>query len=193
MATRVVMLMDDAAAAEALLPGFVVMASIDADALPDAVVIDEMGADPAALEHIRAARTAAPGAKLVLLTGSPDPQWLEAASLAGVDAAVSKHLPAAALWALVRHVIAENVFHAFARPVKTALPSVKAAGLTDRELEILRLVASGMSNARIAAQLWVTEQTVKFHLSNTYRKLGVTSRTQASHYAYALRLVEPAA
>ena len=193
MATRVVMLMDDEATAEARLPGFEVMACIDADALPDAVVIDEMGADPTALERIREARSAAPDAKLVLLTGSADRQWLEAASLAGIDAAVSKHLPAAARWALVRHVIAENVFHAFARPVRAALPSVKAAGLTDRELEILRLVASGMSNARIAAQLWVTEQTVKFHLSNTYRKLGVTSRTQASHYAYALRLVEPAA
>jgi DNA-binding NarL/FixJ family response regulator len=183
------MLMDD----DARLPGFEVMASIDADAPPDAVVIDELGADPATLERIRAARSAAPGAKLLLLTGSADPGWLEAASLAGIDAAVSKHLPPAAMWELVRHVIAEDVFHAFARPVRAALPSVKAAGLTDRELEILRLVASGMSNARIAAQLWVTEQTVKFHLSNTYRKLGVTSRTQASHYAYALRLVEPAA
>ena len=192
MANRVVMLMDDGATAGARLPGFEVTASLDADAPPDVVVIDELGADATALEHIRAARAAAPAAKLVLLTGSQDPQWLRAASQAGIDAAVSKQLPAAALWALVRHVIAGNVFHAFAKAAPAKLDP-RAAGLTDRELEILRLVASGLSNARIAAQLWVTEQTVKFHLSNTYRKLGVTSRTQASHYAYALRLVEPAA
>ena len=53
--------------------------------------------------------------------------------------------------------------------------------LTARELEILRLVASGNSNRRIAQRLWVTEQTVKFHLSNVYRKLGVANRTEASH------------
>jgi len=193
MANRVVMLRDDGATAGALLPGCEVTGSIDADAPPDAVVIDDSGTDATTLERIRAARSAAPGAKLVLLTGSQDPQWLRAASQAGVDAAVSKQLPAAALWALVRHVIAGNVFHAFAKAATPAKLDPRAAGLTDRELEILRLVASGLSNARIAAQLWVTEQTVKFHLSNTYRKLGVTSRTQASHYAYALRLVEPAA
>ena len=193
MANRVVMLMDDGATAGARLPGFEVSGSIDADAPPDVVVIDEIGADATTLERIRAARAAAPGAKLVLLTGSQDPQWLRAASHAGIDAAVSKQLPAAAVWALVRHVLAGNVFHAFTRTATPATLDPRAAGLTDRELEILRLVASGLSNARIAAQLWVTEQTVKFHLSNTYRKLGVTSRTQASHYAYALRLVEPAA
>lgn len=47
------------------------------------------------------------------------------------------------------------------------------ARLTRRELEILRLVAEGLSNAQLASRLWVTEQTVKFHLSNVYRKLGV--------------------
>jgi DNA-binding NarL/FixJ family response regulator len=56
--------------------------------------------------------------------------------------------------------------------------------LTARELEILRLVAAGLSNNRIAAQLWVAEQTVKFHLSNIYRKLGLANRTEASHYAH---------
>jgi DNA-binding NarL/FixJ family response regulator len=200
---RIVILADDPATAEAfcrgLLPaaGLEVVACVDAaagcgaavaEARPDVVVIDEMGAGAATLERIREVRLAAPAAKLVLLTGAGDPQWLERASFAGIDAAVSKALSASALWALVRHVVAEDVFHAFARPRTEVSPN--AAGLTDRELEVLRLVASGLSNARIAAQLWVTEQTVKFHLSNTYRKLGVTSRTQASHYAHSLRLLE---
>jgi DNA-binding NarL/FixJ family response regulator len=55
--------------------------------------------------------------------------------------------------------------------------------LTEREREILELVAEGRPNAQIARTLWVTEQTVKFHLSNVYRKLGVANRTEASRLA----------
>ena len=65
-------------------------------------------------------------------------------------------------------------------------------GLTQRELELLRLVASGATNNRLAGQLFVTEQTVKFHLSNIYRKLGVANRTQASRFAYSHGLVPTA-
>ena len=55
--------------------------------------------------------------------------------------------------------------------------------MTRRELEILKHVAEGHSNAALAKMLWVTEQTVKFHLSNIYRKLDVTNRTEASRWA----------
>jgi DNA-binding NarL/FixJ family response regulator len=55
--------------------------------------------------------------------------------------------------------------------------------LTRRELEILTLVAEGHSNSQLARMLWVTEQTVKFHLSNIYRKLDVANRTEASRWA----------
>jgi DNA-binding CsgD family transcriptional regulator len=55
--------------------------------------------------------------------------------------------------------------------------------LTRRELEILQLVAEGHSNSQLAKMLWVTEQTVKFHLSNIYRKLDVANRTEASRWA----------
>ena len=55
--------------------------------------------------------------------------------------------------------------------------------LTRRELEILQLVAEGHSNAAMGRKLWVTEQTVKFHLSNIYRKLGVRNRTAAARWA----------
>ena len=61
--------------------------------------------------------------------------------------------------------------------------------ITDRELEILQHVAEGLSNAQIAKALWVTEQTVKFHLSNVYRKLGVSNRTEASRYALSRGLL----
>ena len=55
--------------------------------------------------------------------------------------------------------------------------------LTARELEVLRSVAEGHTNAQIGRELWLTEQTVKFHLSKIYRKLGVSNRTEASRYA----------
>jgi DNA-binding CsgD family transcriptional regulator len=60
----------------------------------------------------------------------------------------------------------------------------RSSKLTKRELEILRLVAEGGSNAEIARGLWVTEQTVKFHLANVYRKIGVANRTEAARFAY---------
>jgi DNA-binding CsgD family transcriptional regulator len=63
-------------------------------------------------------------------------------------------------------------------------------GLTEREREILQLVSDGESNADVARKLWITEQTVKFHLSNVYRKLDVSNRTQASRRAQQLKLVK---
>jgi DNA-binding CsgD family transcriptional regulator len=67
------------------------------------------------------------------------------------------------------------------------------AGLTRREREILQLVAEGHSNAQLARMLWVTEQTVKFHLSNIYRKLDVANRTEASRWAQLNGLLSAAA
>ena len=57
-------------------------------------------------------------------------------------------------------------------------------GLTRREVEVLQLVANGMTNRAVARALWVTSETVKFHLSNVYRKLGVGNRAEASEWAH---------
>ena len=63
------------------------------------------------------------------------------------------------------------------------------AGLTERELEVLEAVARGLANQAISSELWITEQTVKFHLTNIYRKLGVSSRTEAARYAFSRGIV----
>ena len=68
--------------------------------------------------------------------------------------------------------------------------NAKALGLTDRELAILQALARGLSNAEIAKELWVTEQTVKFHLTNIYRKLSAKNRTQATRIAHQHGLVD---
>ncbi len=73
----------------------------------------------------------------------------------------------------------------FRQTIASAAPAADddSVILTRRELEILRLVAEGRSNAQLAKMLWVTEQTVKFHLSNVFRKLQVSNRTEASRWA----------
>ncbi len=155
---------------------------------PDVVVVDEMTPQTPLVTRIQEIRAVVPAAKLLLVTVRMDDEFLAEAAAAGIDAAVAKTMHPGSLGVLVREVSRGNVFHTFA-PVSVER-SCDHFGLTARELEILRLVAAGLSNARIAAKLWVTEQTVKFHLSNVYRKLGVSSRTGATHYAYERGLVE---
>jgi DNA-binding NarL/FixJ family response regulator len=156
---------------------------------PDVIVVDDSRGST--LDHIRTVRTAAPAAKVVLLTTNMDPAWLSDATAAGIDAALAKTLSHASLGLLLREIASGHVFHAFA-PARARAAAQPAHTLTPRELEILALVAKGAANGHIARTLWVTEQTVKFHLSNIYRKLGVANRTQASHYAFLHGLIEPA-
>jgi DNA-binding NarL/FixJ family response regulator len=156
---------------------------------PDVLIVDETRTPDAALARIAEARAASRKVKIVLLTSRMDSAWLAKATAAGIDAAIRQTPSALSLGALIREVAAGNVFHAFAPPRANAAPAA-CTGLTTRELEILRRVAAGAPNSAIARQLWITEQTVKFHLSNVYRKLGVSNRTEASRYAYASGLLE---
>jgi DNA-binding NarL/FixJ family response regulator len=164
-------------------------ASVVAKAAPKVIVFDEMRDHDRALRRIRECRDAAPAAKLVLVTLSLERSWLASAAQAGIDAAIAKRIRPGSLGTFLCEVVNGNVFHAFA-PAPDRHANNAAAGLTTRETEILRLVAAGASNARIAQELWVTPQTVKFHLSNVFRKLGVANRTEASHYAHVHRIIE---
>ena len=65
----------------------------------------------------------------------------------------------------------------------------RAGRAHERELEVLQAVARGLANQAISAELWITEQTVEFHLTNIYRKLGVSSRTEAARYAFSRGIV----
>ena len=161
-----------------------------AEAAPDLVLVDDAGEERSTLLRIREVRNAVPAAKLVLLTARMNDERLDEALAAGIDAAISKTAPPASVGLLIREVAAGNVFHAFARPAASAPVSSFQPNLTARELEILRWVAAGASNSAIARELFVTEQTVKFHLSNVYRKLGVANRTEASHYAHVHGLID---
>jgi DNA-binding NarL/FixJ family response regulator len=159
-----------------------------AEAQPDVVIVDEMTWSSSAVDRIAEVRRAVPAAKIVALTSQPAAAWLNDAIRAGAHASIAKTVQPNLIGPLVREIWEGTIHHAFA-----AAPAVREEHqpLTPRELEILRLVAAGASNGRIARQLWVTEQTIKFHLSNVYRKLGVANRTEASHYAHVHGLIEP--
>jgi DNA-binding NarL/FixJ family response regulator len=174
--------------------GFASCAPTMAAQAPDVVVVDQMRSRDAAIRRIAEIRAALPTAKIVLLQDTMEQAWLTAAAAAGADAAIAKSVPLQGIGALVREVAAGNVFHAFDAAQTAPQPRMGSellSQLTERELEILRLVAAGAPNSRIAARLWITEQTVKFHLSNVYRKLGVANRTEASHHAYSNGLLGP--
>jgi DNA-binding NarL/FixJ family response regulator len=156
---------------------------------PDVVLVDDMQSSGQALVRLAEVAEGAPNAKCLLLASEmADQEWLAAAFEAGADAVVSKTVHAVAFATLLREIVLGNVVH---RPSAKAPAPIAAEDcpLTARELEILRLAACGNTNGQIARELWVTQQTVKFHLSNTYRKLGVANRTEASRYAHLNALV----
>ena len=160
-----------------------------AEQQPNVVVVDEMQNPDDALERIRECRAEAPAASIVLLTMRMDDERVARAIDAGVDACLSKATPLPTIGTLVREVADRNIISATPPRLREVKLSGAAGQLTRREREILGFVSDGMTNARIGRELWVTEQTVKFHLSNVYRKLGVSNRTEASRFAHVNGLV----
>ncbi len=120
----------------------------------------------------------------VALVENDDPGMVEAALAAGAFAAVDRSTSVDEVARLAERALAER----WAEDPQDA-GMLTRARLTRREIEILRLVAEGRSNREVAMHLWVTDQTVKFHLANTYRKLGVRNRFEASQWALARGLV----
>jgi len=125
--------------------------------------------------------------KAIVLSMYDDPEHVDAAFAAGAVAYVLKTAHHDDLTSAIRQAFEHSIYLAagMRRSPATARPAVPedSPGLTRRELEILQLVAEGHSNAQLARMLWVTEQTIKFHLSNIYRKLDVANRTEASRWA----------
>jgi DNA-binding NarL/FixJ family response regulator len=181
--------------------GFQVLGYVDArstpartvvEARPDVVLIDDMQHSDQAIEFLREIRAQDERVSLILLTVRMDTEWLQQAFAAGASGAISKTIHPVALATLLRETVNGNVMHIFSQKSRDKRTTLANCPLTARELEILRLVSGGTTNGEIARKLWVTEQTVKFHLSNTYRKLGVANRTEAAHHAHVNGFLEPA-
>jgi DNA-binding NarL/FixJ family response regulator len=164
---------------------------------PDVIVVSlDLGATPTeCVDVVRQVTRRAPRVKVIAVSADDSPELVDAALSAGAVAYIVKTAQADDVAAAIRQSFDQSVYLATGRangmtggstPVAGSVAdaaATEAAGLTRRELEILRLVAEGHSNASLAKMLWVTEQTVKFHLSNVYRKLDVSNRTEASRWA----------
>jgi DNA-binding NarL/FixJ family response regulator len=158
------------------------------EARPDLLVADlapSKGAFDGAT-FLAKARQLVPHLRTIVLSAHADPHHIDAALEAGAAAYVAKTTHPDDLASAVRQSFNHSVYLAGARGRAEVSPvrvNERQGRLTRREHEILRLVAEGHSNAQLARMLWVTEQTVKFHLSNIYRKLDVSNRTEASRWA----------
>ena len=141
------------------------------------------------IQCIARARELAPALRAVVLSAHTETEYIDAALDVGAVAYVVKSAHPDDLASAIRQAFQHSVYLAGSRPAAAPAPSwtppVETAthDLTRREREILQLVAEGHSNAKLAKMLWVTEQTVKFHLSNVYRKLDVSNRTEAARWA----------
>jgi len=131
-----------------------------------------------------------PKIKVVMLSASTSPELIAAAQRRGASAYLAKSVDPTDLPSTLRQVLQGDVWTTAEPGVDDDGADAKELGLTDRETAILQALARGHSNAEIGKELWVTQQTVKFHLTNIYRKLGVKNRTQAARIAYQHGLVE---
>ena len=142
---------------------------------------------------VRRARDLLPALKVIVLSAYDDEQFVDRALAAGADAYIVKTARPDDIASAIRQAFEHSIHYAGGRNgVAAAPPKINGdtMRLTRRELEILRLVAEGRTNSELARMLWVTEQTVKFHLVNVYRKLGVANRTEAARYAFEHGLVD---
>jgi DNA-binding NarL/FixJ family response regulator len=129
----------------------------------------------------------------VVLSAFSDPEHIQAAFQRGATAYVVKSVAPVDLPSALRQALDETVYQGIRVIGDIAATNADGLGLTERELSMLKALSRGLSNQAISKEFWVTEQTVKFHLSNIYRKLGVANRTEAARFAYERGLVESTA
>src|SRR5262249_46405372 len=125
-----------------------------------------------------------PEVKVVVLSASSARDDIRQALTNGAHAYVVKSVNPLDIPAALRQAYEETVYHAIGFEPSPE-DQLRAAGLTERELTMLKALERGLSNKAISRELWVSEQTVKFHLGNLYRKIGVPNRLAAASFAHA--------
>jgi len=167
---------------------------------PDVVLMDlEMPNDdgPEAIRRIRAQR---PDARVLVLTAYDTDERIFDAVQAGAQGYLLKGAPRDELFRAIRvvneggsllePVVAHKLLGRMGQMLSHDAAGVPVEQLTERELDVLRLLVKGARNKEIAAQLYITERTVKFHTGIIFQKLGVTNRSEAITAALQRRLVK---
>jgi len=160
---------------------------------PDLVLMDINMPLMDGIEALRQIKATLPDMKVIMLTVSEDDTNLVHAIRAGADGYLLKHLNAKDFLEMVNGLergeaaITRSLTTRLLRHMTSLEPESGRTPLSERELEILRLVATGKSNHAIAEQLSVSENTVKYHLKNIMQKLGVSNRTEAVTLAIQLK------
>jgi two-component system NarL family response regulator len=172
--------------------------------VPDVVLMDLRMPVLGGVEATVRIRNARPDVKVLILSGSDDEQDLFAAVRAGASGYLLKEVSIEDLADAVRAVhrgeglvaptMVSRLLQEFAAMSRRVVEGEEqhAPKLTDREHEVLRLVARGRSNKEIASELVIAENTVKNHVRNILEKLHLRSRTEAAMYAVREKLVDPA-
>ena len=157
---------------------------------PDVALLDLRMPQMDGLSCLQELKRLLPEIRVIVLSAIDDRRQIRAALRLGADAYVVKTVNPVDLPSVVRQTVNGTTFTALDDVDGDDAASVRAEGLSDREIAILRALASGLSNQAIGRRLWVSEQTIKFHLRNIYRKLGLSNRTEAAHYAHEAGLVD---
>jgi DNA-binding NarL/FixJ family response regulator len=157
---------------------------------PDLVMLDIRMPQLDGLGCLDRIRKRYPNVKVVMLSAYTDREHIAAALKRGASAYIAKTVNPLDLASALRQAFDGTVYTAYTTVEGDDETPGATLGLTEREVSMLRAVARGLSNKAISREYWVTEQTVKFHLGNIYRKLDVTNRTEATRYAYEHGLLE---
>lgn len=158
---------------------------------PDIVLLDVEMPGMEAEEVLRRILRTLPSTKIIILTMHDDPRLVRNLLAAGACAYMVKSATREELLSTVRTVDRDNdrVVISVSRQTLEGLEKGGRSILSPRELEVMTLAARGMSNTQIASQLYISEGTVKRHLTNIYAKLSVTSRVDAVNKVFAEGLI----
>ena len=155
---------------------------------PDLVLLDLRLPELDGLACLERLAAEFPEVPVVVCSGEAGEEDVEAVRLRGACAFVTKAGDPDGLAVALRAAADGEPFEVYGALDSGRRPS-EHLGLSEREAALLVTLARGLSNQEIGKELWITEQTVKFHLTNVYRKLGVENRTQATRIAYEHGLV----
>ncbi len=153
---------------------------------PDVLVLDLNMPGPSSIDAIPEIKEKWPGTQVVVLTMQADPAYARAALQAGADAYVLKEAAERELVDAVRAVAAGETYLNPALGARIARAPAEPEApddLSDRELEVLRMIALGHTNAEIGEQLFLSVRTVETHRSHIQQKLGRSSRAELVRYA----------